>query len=342
MTAIKAAEIDGFVARPDPAKPIVLVFGPDSGLVQERIDALVNLSVDDPKDPFALARLDSDMLAAEPRRLVEEALTVPLFGGRRAVWVKAGSKSIVEAVELLLGAPLGSDCRVLIEAGDLKRNAPLRTLCEKSKIAVALPCYADGPRELTRLIDSELRDAGLAIAPDAKTLLASLLGGDRRASRNEVQKLALYARGEKIIDLDDVFAVVADATALALDGAIDAAFAGRPSDLERELARASTSGVAPSALISAALRHVIALHKARLMTEDGAGVDEALNRFIPPLHFKRRPLVDAALKTWTATRLEKLMLQFADTVLDVRRNAGLAETLAQRALLAVAVAAKRK
>jgi hypothetical protein len=35
-------------------------------------------------------------------------------------------------------------------------------------------------------------------------------------------------------------------------------------------------------------------------------------------------------------------LQFADTVLDVRRNAGLAETLAQRALLAVAVAAKRK
>jgi DNA polymerase-3 subunit delta len=342
MTAIKAAEIDGFVARPDPAKPIVLVFGPDSGLVQERIDALVNLSVDDPKDPFALARLDSDMLAAEPRRLVEEALTVPLFGGRRAVWVKAGSKSIVEAVELLLGAPLGSDCRVLIEAGDLKRNAPLRTLCEKSKIAVALPCYADGPRELTRLIDSELRDAGLAIAPDAKTLLASLLGGDRRASRNEVQKLALYARGEKIIDLDDVFAVVADATALALDGAIDAAFAGRPSDLERELARASTSGVAPSALISAALRHVIALHKARLMTEDGAGVDEALNRFIPPLHFKRRPLVDTALKTWTATRLEKLMLQFADTVLDVRRNAGLAETLAQRALLVVAVAAKRK
>jgi len=30
--------------------------------------------------------LEADTLAEDPQRLVEEALTVPLFGGRRAVW----------------------------------------------------------------------------------------------------------------------------------------------------------------------------------------------------------------------------------------------------------------
>ena len=71
----------------------MLLCGPDAGLVRERAEKLINASVDDPHDPFALARLEGDALAAEPTRLVEEAHTVPLFGGRRAVWVKAGSRN---------------------------------------------------------------------------------------------------------------------------------------------------------------------------------------------------------------------------------------------------------
>ena len=41
MTAIKAADVERFIARPDPSQPIVLVYGPDAGLVRERVDALV-------------------------------------------------------------------------------------------------------------------------------------------------------------------------------------------------------------------------------------------------------------------------------------------------------------
>ncbi len=94
MVALKSGEIDAFVSRPDPRRPIVLVFGPDAGLVRERVDALVRAAVDDPRDPFALARLDGDALADEPGRLVEEVQTIPLFGGRRAVWVKAGGRKL--------------------------------------------------------------------------------------------------------------------------------------------------------------------------------------------------------------------------------------------------------
>ena len=54
MTAIKTTDVDRFIAKPDPGQPIVLVYGPDAGLVRERVDALVNASVDDPADPFAL------------------------------------------------------------------------------------------------------------------------------------------------------------------------------------------------------------------------------------------------------------------------------------------------
>ena len=110
--------------------------------MRERADALMRAAVDDPRDPFALARIDGDALDGQPTRLVEEAHTVPLFGGRRAVWVKAGGRNFVAAVEALVAAPPAADCRVVIEAGDLRRGAPLRTLCEKGEVrrGAALLC----------------------------------------------------------------------------------------------------------------------------------------------------------------------------------------------------------
>jgi DNA polymerase-3 subunit delta len=342
MVALKSNDIESFIARPDPRRPIALVFGPDAGLVRERVDALIKSAVDDPADPFALARIDGDALADEPTRLVEEAHTIPLFGGRRAVWVKAGTRNFIEAVEALVAAPPAADCRVVIEAGDLRRNAPLRTLCEKAPVAAAIPCYADGDRELSRLIDDEMRAAGLTVSSDARALLASLIGGDRRASRNEIHKLALYAHGKASVDIDDVLAVVADASLLALDGAVDAAFAGRAAEAETQFAKACAAGTYPGVIVSAALRQVAQLHRARLAVEGGASLGEAVASAMPGLHFRRKPLVEAAVSVWTAARLERIMAQFAEASLEARRRPALAEAVAERALMATAMMARRK
>ncbi len=339
MVALKTAQIDAFLARPNPAQPIVLVYGPDCGLVRERAAALIRACVDDPSDPFSLARLDGDELASEPTRLVEEANTIPLFGGRRAVWVKMGARNIVPAVEALIAAA-PPDCRIVIEGGDLKKNAPLRALCERAKNVAVLPCYIDGEKELARLIDEEMRAAGIGIAPAARDALLPLLGGDRLASRSEIQKLALFARGRENVEFDDIAAVVSDASALALDGLIDAAYAGDTADVEFLFAKASTAGTSMSSIFFAALRQVAALHKARLAIEAGQSAEAAFDAMY--VHFRRAPLVQTALRHWTAARLARAMGQLADAAFEARRHADLAATITQRALLSLAVNARTR
>jgi len=338
MTAVKPADVDAFVARPDPKRPVVLVFGPDAGLVSERVNTLVKAAVDDVGDPFALARLDGEELAAEPSRLVEEAQTIPLFGGRRAVWVKAASRNIAAAVEPLLALP-AFECRVVIEAGDLRRNAPLRSLIERAKNAAALPCYADNEKDRERLIDDEMRAARLKLAPDARALLVPLLGGDRQASRSELAKLALYARGQQQVGVDDVAAVVSDASALALDDIVDAAFAGRPAELETQLAKARMAGTSAGSILFAAQRQVAQLHKWKTAIEAGTGF--SLDAVQPPVNFRRKGSIETALRLWSAARLLAAMTELADTVLQSRRNADLADTIAGRALLAIAANVRR-
>src|SRR5947209_14419082 len=115
-------------------------------------------AVDDPNDPFSLVRLDGDELAAEPSRLVDEAMTVPLSGGRRAIRVRAGSRSFASGIDTLAEMSL-KDCRIVIEAGELRAESPLRKACERAKTAAAIACYPDTERELAKLMDDELRIA---------------------------------------------------------------------------------------------------------------------------------------------------------------------------------------
>jgi len=339
MVAVKAADVETFLARLDMARPVLLVFGQDAGLVSERVQALVRASVDDPNDPFSLVRLEGDEVAADPARLAEEVQTIPLFGGRRAVWVKAGSRNLAPAIETLLTLP-ALECRVVIEAGDLRRTAPLRTLCERAKNAAALPCYPDGTRELERLVDSEMRAAGLTLKPDARGVLIPLLGGDRAASRSEISKLVLYARGRSEVDVDDITAVVSDASGRAVDDLVDAAFAGRPGQVEAHLATVQSAGTTVGSIFFAAQRQLAQLHKWRAAIEAGGG-RFSVDSLVPPVHFRRKEMVEAALKQWTAARLAVAMGEVAEAVLASRRTPALADTIAERALLSIATRARR-
>jgi DNA polymerase-3 subunit delta len=319
----------------------VLIFGPDAGLVRERAEKIIKASVDNLDDPFSLVRLEGDDISGDAGRLVDEANTIPLFGGRRAIWVKAGGRNIAPAVEALLAAP-PKDCRVVIEAGDLRRNAPLRNLCERSKSAVAIPCYVDGEREIARLIDEEMQAASLSIAPDARAALVPLLGGDRQGSRNEIRKLALYAHGKGQVALEDVIAVVSEASALALNGVVDAMFAGKIAEAESQFAKARAAGTLPGAIMSATMRQLSVLHKMRLSIEEGRSIGQVVESVQPQIHFRRRPLFEAALKTWTGERLVRVMTQLAEAALEVRRQPNLADAIAQRAVLSIASTARRK
>jgi DNA polymerase-3 subunit delta len=268
-------------------------------------------------------------------------MTVPLFGGRRAIRIKAGSRSFASGVDALANSTI-QDCRIVIEAGELRPESPLRKACERAKNAVAIACYPDTERDLARLIDEELRLSRLTIAPDARATLMSLLGGDRQASRNELRKIALYAHGQREITLIDVMAVVSDASDFKLDPIIDAAFAGRPEVVETEFAKAMIAGTYPGLVISAAQRQVAALHKAALLMEGGAPASSAAESGFPRLHFSRKTAVETALSNFSAARLRHVMDQLAGAALETRKQAALASVIAQRALMSIAVNARRR
>lgn len=335
MTVLKGAEIDRFLASPRPERPIVLIYGSDAGLVSERCRALISAVVADPDDPFAVVTLDGDLLSRDPARLVDEARTLSMFGGRRLIRVRAGERPFAGAVTPLLAEP-PRDATVLIEAGELKKNAPLRTETERSPGAAVIPCYPDGEADLRRLILEEARAAGLAVEPAALSRLAGMLGGDRAASRAEIRKICLYCHGTDTITAADVDAIAGDSLDLGASDLVDAAMGGQPAELDALIMRGTAMGLPSQMVLTVLGRHVAALHKAMLAMAAGTPRRQAAERLEPPVFGPRRDRVERQLGLWTPARLERAMERVAEAALAARVNARMADMITARLLLSLA------
>ena len=339
MTAVRSRDAERFVANPPDGVFLFLVYGSDAGMVRERALAIVAKRVDDRRDPFQFVEMSGDAVSADPLALLDEANTTPLFGGRRAILVETGAKSVAPAIASLISAP-PADCAIVLTAGALKKDSPLRKLVEGAKQGAAIECQPDAEPDLQALIDRSLREAGLVASPEARGLLLGALGEDRLMSRAELKKLALYMHGREHVEAADVEAIVAHASSVASDRVVTAAFAG---DAAITAHAYFAQGGDASSLLFGALRFAVALHRARLaMEREGGRPDAGMNVMMRAgFGFLHRALLEEQLKRWSSARLGALIEPLREAQTRARASANVAQMEAERALWRVARAAGR-
>jgi DNA polymerase-3 subunit delta len=247
----------------------------------------------------------------------------------------SGNRSIQPALEAILSAP-PVDAWVVVLAGALRKSSPLRKLCETHKGAASIICYADSERDLDRIIDQETRAAGLAISPEARTALKNFIGSDRLASRSEIAKLCLYAGPSGRIDIDDVRAIIGDASALDVDEAIDAMALGDAAAFDRGYRRLVASGTAGSVIAGAALRHFNFLQRARAAVDDGASPETLLGRTAPQIFYRRQSAVARQITIWSSGKIERALAMLDQAMLDSRLRGAISDEVIGQAMAMIA------
>ncbi len=343
MAQKKAYEVQGWLNRPDPKTAIVLLYGPDRGLVSERAKAFAEKTGVPLDDPFSVVRLDAAE-ADQQGRLLDEALTVPMFAAQRLLWLRnvGAQKNIADDVKVLC-ADTPKDAIILIEAGELKKGAGLRSAVEASPSAIALPCYGDESRDLDQLIDQVLGEQNIRIGLDARAALKRSLGGDRLASRGELQKLALYATDKGEVTVDDVRLLTGDVSEQSLDDAIDAVLEGRVRDFDAMFQRHAQAGGQTFLALSGMSRQLLALQLMRADLDAGKrGAGEIIAAARPPIFFSRKKTMELALRRFSAPFLTRALERLHAAVLQTRRRPDLAAAVTRQALLAIAIESARR
>ena len=331
MTALKPAEVERFILRPDLANGIFLAYGPDAGLVAETAARLIETLSAGGDKPEVIS-LDAAALDADQSRLGIEARSDSLFGERRLIHVRSPGKAIAPTLE-----ELASDLAlpIVIEAGNLAPRDALRAFAEKSPVARALPCYADTDRTIERLIADTFSKAGIRADGDAQAAIRESLGNDRAITRAELEKLVLFAGPGGTITRDDVIALCADNAAILLDAVLDAAGTGHAEDMERALDRALAARVDPQQILTMSLNHFAQLRRWRLLVDAGQSPGQVLDSARPRPHFSRRGAIEQQLRNWNAQSLGSAVERILNGMADSRRHHQLAEAIARRTFLAI-------
>ena len=330
------ARLAAFLVKVDAGIRGVLVYGPDAGLVRERADRIANTICADPRDAFRVADIAAATLAADPARLHDEAAAMSLGGGRRVIRVRDAGDGVGGLLERFLADLPPGDSLVIVEAGELPTRSSLRRAFEASPSAAAIACYADGRRELEELAREVLGARGIAISGEALAYLVDHLGGDRLASRGELEKLALYVGERGHVDLAEARASVGDSASVTLEDVVFAVGDGDAEALERMLLRAFQEGQAPVTLLRAAMRHFQRLHLVGSRIAAGESEVEAVRALRPPLFFEVQDRFKRQVGRWPASRVVQVLEILVQAELNSKRAGVPVETICREALSRVA------
>lgn len=334
--------LERFLKEPGNTIAAALIFGPDEGMVHERVMQVSRAVLGEADDPFRLTELTGDDIKADPARLIDEARAIAMMGGRRVVRVSRVTDAVEPAFAALLADHKdGGQCLVVIEAGDIGGKSSLKRLFENAPHAAAIACYRDEAAALPALITAQLKAAGIEIERDALSYLAANLGGDRGITRAELEKLILYMGPEKKVSLADALACIGDQAAIGQDDLCQAIGMGDLKGLERQLERnlAETNEIS---LLRAVARHFMRLHQVASRTARGEQLESAMSSLRPPVFWKAVDGFKSQCRRWPVESIGSALLRLTELEAEAMRQHQFADTLTRRGLMEIAVMGSKR
>lgn len=281
-----------------PAIRLYLLHGPDEAGAAEHA-ARLGRALGADAERIAL---EGSSLKGDPSRVVDEARSLALFGGRRWILVSGAGDETLEAAQLLIAEAQVEHPVVFLGPG-LRATSKLVQFAIAQPAAMSFACYIPDGANAERMVVAIAREQGLRPTTSASRRLMAASGGDRAVIAREIEKMALYldAAVDRPRDLDDeaLDALGAELGDNQMSDVIDAALEGRVRDIARELARFGDSGGAPIPLLRQMVRKLMTLAAIRVEVDAGGDVVATVKK--RRLHFREEPGMIRLVQRWRAT-----------------------------------------
>ncbi|MEK9672113.1 MAG: DNA polymerase III subunit delta [Rhodospirillaceae bacterium] len=328
-------DADRFVRNKEINVAVVLLYGPDQGLVKER-STQVTQAAGDAGDPFGKVELSEKQVVDDAGLLAAERSALVFGGGRRVIVLTGATDRSADAVEQACSAP--GDGLVVVEASDLPPRSKLRKFCETSDRAAAVACYADDPGTLAEVAKTAAAYRGLHFNREALQLFTGSLGNDRMITRSEIDKLMTYigAREDREISVDDVRASIAENEPTGISDLLAGVARGDLGAVLDGYQKCLEDGMNAVALARILQRFFQRLHAASRTVAKGTPPARAVDSMRPPIFFKEKPLYVRALSRYRPTDLGQALNVLTVAEKACKSGRGPDTDICERAVLQVA------
>lgn len=342
MTAIQHHKADSYIKNLPNTLKGALIFGADSGLVDERAQNMLQQLVPDVNDPFATNPIAADAILEDPTIVGDAIAAMSLMGDTQVVSLRHLSKEAAKSVADLWDHI--SDIKgnfLLITMGDVPKTNALRKAFEKDANYATIACYHDDAKDLVSTLRAEFHARNIQADSDAISYIAAHCQGDRMVVRSECEKIALFLGNDTTLTLQDAMQVIGKTTESALEDTTHATMAGNYGALAGHFHKAIQQGVEPIAMIRHLLNYLQRLSVVQDATQKGQTIDAAMKQLRPPVFFKTAPIFRGHAQHWQGKDLWRVMQLLYEAEKTLKSSGVNAPLMASRYLNRIAAIAKQ-
>ena len=337
---IKQKELRNFLQTKKSEIFSCLIYGSNQGLIHETSQIIINEILKDDKNDFNYLELDQKKIRDEKDYMIDEYNSRSMIGDKRILFLRESADKNTKHVKETLKNNNKDTCLIL-ESGQLNKNSSLRIFYEKSSSLVIIPCYDDDKNTIGQIVEGILHEEDLKIDNDAKKYLLDILGNDRQIAKKEIEKLVLYAGGDKKnFSLLDIENIINDSKKVTLDSISKIVLTGDSDTLNLDLEKMYGSGSTAIAILRSIARNTERLHLVKGLIEDGYTTSKAMSNLYPPVFWKDKDNFYLQIKKWSYKNLSSALEILTKAEIMCKKNYLSENIICSQALLKISSLAR--
>ena len=249
----------------------------------------------------------------------ENILNQSLFENEKIIIINRCSEKIFEIIENAIEKKI-SDVKIILNANALEKKSKLRNLFEKNKELIVIPTYKDTSITLIEIAKKFFHNYKISISQETINLLVNRCNGDRGHLKSELDKISVYMRDKRNINLEEIYRLTNLAENFNISELVDTSLSKNPkktSEILNESNYKTEDGILILRTFLQKAKRLLNLYESQ---SNNTSFDSLINDYKPQIFWKDKPIVKKQLESWSKSKIKNLIVNINKTEIFLKKN----------------------
>ena len=245
-------------------------------------------------------------------------LSKSFFENEKLILVNRATDKMRELVEEIIEKNIDG-VTLILNSNTLEKKSKLRSLFEKSKIAICVPFYEDNIQTLSSITGKFFRDNKILISQQIINLIVGRCRGDRQNLNNELEKIKNYTQNKSKVEIQDILKLTNLAENYNVSELIDSCLSKNKNKTINVLNENNYSPEDCVLIIRTFLmkaKRLVKLCKEQIRVKN---LDAVITTFKPPIFWKDKETVKQQIRAWSYNQAEALTYEINEIELLIKK-----------------------
>jgi DNA polymerase III subunit delta len=270
------------------------------------------------KNKESIYRYEENEILNNKEIFFSNLFTKSFFENEKLIIINRATDKIRELIEEIIEKNIDGVI-VILNSNSLEKKSKLRSLFEKSKIAICVPFYEDNNQTLSAITTQFFRNNKILISQQIINLIVSRCRGDRQNLNNELEKIKNYSQNRNKVEIQDIMKLTNLAENFSVSELVDSCLSKNKRKTINVLNENNYSPDDCVLIIRTFLiktKRLVRLCKEQVRIKN---LDETIITFKPPIFWKDKETIKQQIRSWSYSQAEALTYEINEIELLIKK-----------------------